>query len=126
MKRLLNPKLNKAEVTMIDTSSSDEKIEASKGDFKRKKALKSIEQSSLTQTKLSAVFLELRDEMLKEQQKEEMEASYSENKLLMDETAPDVIADFTTLGESHIVWPSPIPLQTLQTPWTIFCPLMFP
>ena len=23
-----------------------------------------------------------------------------------------VIADFTTLGESHIVWPSPIPLQT--------------
>ena len=24
-----------------------------------------------------------------------------------------VIADFTTLGESHIVWPSPIPLQTL-------------
>ena len=27
--------------------------------------------------------------MLKEQQKEEMEASYSENKLPMDETAPD-------------------------------------
>ena len=24
----------------------------------------------------------------------------------------DVIADFTTLGESHIVWPSPVPLQT--------------
>ena len=23
-----------------------------------------------------------------------------------------VIADFTTLGESHFVWPSPIPLQT--------------
>ena len=23
-----------------------------------------------------------------------------------------VIADFTTLGESHIVWPSPVPLQT--------------
>ena len=25
----------------------------------------------------------------------------------------DVIADFTTLGESHFVWPSPVPLQTL-------------
>ena len=24
-----------------------------------------------------------------------------------------VIADFTTLGESHFVWPSPVPLQTL-------------
>ena len=23
-----------------------------------------------------------------------------------------IIADFTTLGESHIVWPSPVPLQT--------------
>ena len=23
-----------------------------------------------------------------------------------------VIADFTTLGESHFVWPSPVPLQT--------------
>ena len=37
------------------------------------------------------MFLELRGEMLKEQQKEEMEASYSENKLLMDENAPDEI-----------------------------------
>ena len=89
MKKILNPKLNTAEATMIDTSSSEEKIEASKGDFKRKKALKSVEQSSLTETKLSVVFLELREEMLKEQQKEEMAASYSENKFPMDETAPD-------------------------------------
>ena len=88
MKKILNPKLNTTKVTMIDTSSSDEKIESSKGDFKGKKALKSIEESSLTDTKLSAVFLELRAEMLKEQQREEMEASYSENKLLMDENAP--------------------------------------
>ena len=89
MKKLLNPKLNIAEVTMIDTSSSDEKIESSKGDSKGKKSLKTIEESSFTETKLSVVFLELRGQMLKEQQKEEMEASYSENKLLMDENAPD-------------------------------------
>ena len=30
-----------------------------------------------------------------------------------------VIADFTTLGESHIVWPSPVPLQTHYSLWTI-------
>ena len=37
-----------------------------------------------------------------------------------------VIADFTTPGESHFVWPSPVPLQTPYTLWTTFCPLMFP
>ena len=36
-----------------------------------------------------------------------------------------VIADFTTLGESHIVWPSPIPLQTHYSLWTIYCLLMY-
>ena len=25
-----------------------------------------------------------------------------------------------------LVWPSPVPLQTLWTPWTFFIPLMFP
>ena len=77
MKKLLNPKLNKAEVTMIDTSSLDENLESRKGKSKGKKPLKIVEESSLTETKLSAVFLELRGEMLKEQQKEELEASYS-------------------------------------------------
>ena len=67
MKKLLNPKINIKEVTMLDTCSSDEKIESSKDDCKGKKALKLAEESSLTETKLSAVFLELRGEMLKEQ-----------------------------------------------------------
>ena len=89
MKKLLNPKLNTTEVTMINTSSLEVNLESSKGKSKGKKPLKTIEESSLTQTKLSAVFLELRDEMLKEQQKEEVDASYSENKMLMDENAPD-------------------------------------
>ena len=84
MKKLLNPKLKTDKITMIDTYSSDEKIESSKGDSKGKKSLKTVEESSLTETKLSAVFLELRGEMLKEKQKEELEASYSENKFLRD------------------------------------------
>ena len=66
MKKLLNPKLNTKEVTVLDTSSSDEKIESSKGKSKGKKSLKTVEESSLTETKLSAMFLELRGEMLKE------------------------------------------------------------
>ena len=76
MKKLLNPKLNTKQVTALDTSSSDEKIESNKDDYKRKskkddckrkKPLKIVEESSLTETKLSTVFLELRSEMLKEQ-----------------------------------------------------------
>ena len=59
MKKLLNPKLKTEGITMIDTSSSDEKIESSKGNSKGKKPLKIEEESSLTQTRLSAVFLEL-------------------------------------------------------------------
>ena len=88
MKKLLNPKLNIEGITMIDTSSSDEKLEFGKGDNKGKKPLKIEEESSLTETKLSAVFLEIRGKLLKEQQKDEIEVSYSENKLLIDENAP--------------------------------------
>ena len=39
MKKLLNPKLNKEGVTMIDNSSSDEKMDVVKGDNKGKKAI---------------------------------------------------------------------------------------
>ena len=107
MKKLLNPKLNTEEVIVLDNSSSDEKLEFVKGNSKGKKEaalgclashpakgkrpLKTNEESSLPETKLSAVFLELRGEMLKEQQKEEIEVSYLENKLLMDENAPTEI-----------------------------------
>ena len=104
MKKLLNPKLNIEEVTVLDNSSSDEKLEIGKGNSKGKKEAapggsashpakgkspsKTDEESSLPETKLFAVFLELRGEMLKEQQKEDIDVSYFENKLLMDEIAP--------------------------------------
>ena len=89
MKKLLNPKLNTEKVTVLDSSSSDEKLESSKGNKKGKKPLKTEEESSLTQTKLSTVFLEIRGKLLKEQQKDETEMSYLGNKLLMDENAPN-------------------------------------
>ena len=66
MKKLLNPKLNTEGITMIDTSSSDEKLESSKGDNKGKKSVKTEEESSLTETKLSILFLEIRGKLLKE------------------------------------------------------------
>ena len=62
---------------MIDNSSFDEKLDFGKGDSKGKKTLKTEEESSLTKTKLSAVFSEIRGKMLKEQQKDEIEVSYS-------------------------------------------------
>jgi len=60
MKKLLNPKLNKEGVTVIDYSSSDEKLDVDKGDNKGKRPMKSEKESSLTETKLSDVFLEIR------------------------------------------------------------------
>ena len=56
MKNILNPKLNIALVTMNNTSSSEENLESSRGDCKGNKVLKSVEDYSLTETKLSAVF----------------------------------------------------------------------
>ena len=55
---------------MVDNSSSDEKLDFVKGDSKGKKQLKTEEESSLTETKLFAVFLEIRGKMLKEDQKD--------------------------------------------------------
>ena len=39
MKKLMNPKLNKERVTMIDDSSSDEKLNDDKGDSKGKRPM---------------------------------------------------------------------------------------
>ena len=88
MKKLLNPKLNKEGVTVIDDSSSDEKLDVDKGDSKGKRPMKSKKESSLNETKLSNVFLEIRSQMLKEQQEGEIEVSHSENKLMVDENVP--------------------------------------
>ena len=68
MKKLLDPRINTKEVTVLDDGSSDEKPKIEKdavlkslvSDHKKgKKTLKSAEEASLTETKLSAVFLEL-------------------------------------------------------------------
>ena len=59
MKKLLNPKLNTEGINVMDTSSSDEKLDFGKGDSKGKKPLKIEEEYSLTETKFSVVLLEI-------------------------------------------------------------------
>lgn len=97
MKKLLNPRMKTEEINVLDDESSDEELKIKKEAVinspvsehtKEKRSLKSAEDCSLTQTKLSAVFLELKDEIIKEQQKKEIEVSYSENQNLIDETTP--------------------------------------
>ena len=59
MKRLLNPKLSKQRVTVIDDSSSDEKLNDDKGDSKGKSPMELERESILTDTKISDIFLEV-------------------------------------------------------------------
>ena len=87
MKKLLNPRLNTKEVTVLDDDSSNEK------------PLKAVKEPSLTDTKLSTIFLELRDELLKEQQKKETEVSYFEDQQLRDEITPA-----ETLNQENTKW----------------------
>jgi len=88
MKKLLNPKLNKEGVTVIEDSSSDEKLDVDKSDSKGKRPMKSKGESALSETKMSDVFLEIRSQMLKEQQEGNIEVSHSKNKLVVDENVP--------------------------------------
>ena len=67
MKKLLNPKLNKQGVTMIDDSSSNEKLDVDNGDSKGKRPMKSEIESTFSETKLSNIFLEIQSQMIKEQ-----------------------------------------------------------
>ena len=97
MKKLLNPRINTKEVTVINDDSSDEKPKIKKEAVlktpvshhaKGKNPSKAAEEVSLTETKLSIVFLELRNEMIKEEQQKEAEVSYSKDQLLIDEDIP--------------------------------------
>ena len=94
MKKLLDPSLNDKGVTVLDDISSDEKPEIDQMSIKMKKttvaknssfhpakekrSLQSEEDSNITQTKLSIVFLELKAELLKHHQEEETEVPYVE------------------------------------------------
>ena len=97
MNKLLNPSLNTKEVTVLDDDSIDEKLKVDKVSSKRRKeavaktssfhpakakrSLQSVEDSSQPKPKLSAIFLGLRNELLKQQQAKEAKVSYDEDQL---------------------------------------------
>ena len=95
MKKLLNPKLNTNEVTVLDDVSPDENPEIKKASRKGKKpaavkypyvhpaelksSSRSLEYSSKPASKLSAIILEIKDKLLKQQQEEKEKACPLEN-----------------------------------------------
>ena len=64
MKKLLNPKLAKEKVTVIEDSSSQEKLDDSEDGNKGKKIIESKGKSVITDTKISDIFLEIRNQIL--------------------------------------------------------------
>ena len=85
MKKLLNPKLAKEKVTMIEDSSSEEKLHDSEDGNKGKKPIESKEKSFFTDTKISDIFLEIRNQMFQEQQQNEVKSSCLEKKEMVEE-----------------------------------------
>ena len=88
MKKLLNPKLTKERVTVIDDSSFEEKLNDDKDESKGKRPIESKRESILTDTKISNIFLEVRIQMLQEQQEGEIKSSDSEKKVMVEEKVP--------------------------------------
>ena len=70
MKKLLNPKLDKEKVTVIEDSSSQEKLDGSEDDSKEvmkgKKLVVSKHKSIFTDTKIFDIFMEIRNQMIQE------------------------------------------------------------
>ena len=59
MKKLLNPKLDEEKVTVIEDSSSQEKLDDSEDGNKCKKPIESKEKYVFTDTKIFDIFLEI-------------------------------------------------------------------
>ena len=70
MKKLLNPKLAEKKVTVIEDSSSQEKLDRSEDDnkevMKGKKPIVLKDKYVFTDTKISYIFMEIRNQMIQE------------------------------------------------------------
>ena len=101
MKKLLNPRLNTQKVTVLDDISSDKEPEIDEISIRRKKTAaaktspshptkvkgssQSVKELSQSEPQLSAIFLEIRNELLKQQQEEKAEVSHVEDQEWEDE-----------------------------------------
>ena len=72
MKKMLNPKLAKKKITVIEDSSSQEELEDIKDkkekDMKGKKLMVSEDKSSFTETKILEIFQEVQKKVILDQQ----------------------------------------------------------
>ena len=88
MKKLLNPKLVKEKVTMIEDSSSEEKLYDSEDGSKDKKPIESKGKYVMTDTNISDIFLEIQNQMFQEKQQSEEKNSWLEKKEMVEEKVP--------------------------------------
>ena len=91
MKKLLNTKLDENKVTLIQYSSSQEKLEDSEDEnqnvMKGKKQIVSEDKPVFTDTKISEIFMEVRDKMILEQQQNVLRSSCIEKGEVAEKSA---------------------------------------
>ena len=79
MKKLLNPKLTEKKITVIEYLSSQEKLEDSEDENKKvmkgKKQIVSKDKPVFTHTKISEIFMEVREKMILEQHQNDLKSS---------------------------------------------------
>ena len=88
MKKLLNPKLAKEKVTVIEDSSSEDKLDDSEDGNKGKKPIESKGKFVMTDTKISDIFLEIRNQIFQEQQQNEVKSYCLKKKEMVEEEVP--------------------------------------
>ena len=81
MKKLLNPKLAKKKITVIEDSSSQEELEDNEDqnekDMKGKKEMVSENKSAFTETKISEIFKEVRKKVISDHHQEDSKKQHS-------------------------------------------------
>ena len=84
MKKLLNPKLAEKKVAVIEDSSSHEKLEDSEDENKEvkkdKKPIVPKDKPVFIDTKISDIFMEVRNKMIQEQQQNDIKSSYMDKR----------------------------------------------
>ena len=84
MNKLLNPKLVENNITVIEDSSSQEKLEDNEDENKKvmkgKKQIVSEDKPVFTDTKISKIFMEVREKMILEQHQNDSKSSCIEKR----------------------------------------------
>ena len=89
MEKLLNPILADEKFIVIEDSSSQEKLDGSEDEskdvMKGKKLVVSKDKSVFTDTKISDIFMEIRNQMIQEQQQSDVKSSCMEKREVIED-----------------------------------------